>query len=183
MPQVHLKVLQPRRPDEVDRQAHDLHVGPERAVTQQFGADLKRLPGPPAALGLLAVHLPRVAQTQRQLGAGERGGRDAGDAGGEVVAQGQDPPVPVGEAEQPLRDSSAAGPKKHVLVLECGREKLLVSAALEHRHRGALQLAAAAGGVAGEVEGPWRGGCGKVAASRSPRPRAPGARGRRAAAR
>ena len=156
MAQVDLEVLQAGGPDQRDREAHDLDVGGEVALAQQLGAHLQDLARAAAALGLLAVDRARVAEAKRPVGRAERGGGDAGEAGGEVVAEREDSAVAVGEADQPLGDARPAGPEEGVLVLERRGDQLLVRRALEHRHRRALELAAAAGGLAGEVERPGR---------------------------
>ena len=159
VPQVDLEVLQPGGADEREGQPHDLDVRRESAVAEQLGAHLQRLPGAAAALGLLPVDLARVAEPERQWSAGEGGGGDPRDAGGEVEAEGENPAVAVGEPQQALGHPGAAGAEEDVLVLEGGRKQLLVAGALEHLHRAALQRAAAAGGVTGEID--RAGGCGR----------------------
>src|SRR4029079_3111735 len=87
----------------------------------------------------------------------ERRGGDAGETGGEIVAEREDSAVSVGKADQPLGDAVPSCPEKVVLVLERRGDQLLVRRTREHRHRRALQLAATAGGLTGEVERPGRG--------------------------
>ena len=125
---------------------------------QQLGADLQHLARPAAALGLLAVHRARVAQPERPRGVGEGGRGDAGEAGGEIVAEREDAAVAVGKADQPLGDARPAGAEEGVLVLEASAGSAPRTPARSSTAIGrALELAAAPGGLAGEVERPGRG--------------------------
>jgi len=105
-----------------------------------------------AALRLLPVDGARVAQPERLAGSGEGGGGHARQAGGEVVPERQDAAVAVGEADEPLGDAGSPRPEERLLVLEGGRDQLLVARPLEHLHRRVLEQPAATGGLAGEVE-------------------------------
>ena len=143
--QIELIVGEPGLAHEREREPHDLHVRVETRGAQQLGADLQRLARPAAALGVLAEHLPGVAQPERQLGAGERGRGDPGEAGREVVAEGENAAVAVGEPDQSRRDAGPTRAQEYVLVLEAGRDQLLVAGALEGRRRRCAGAGAAAG--------------------------------------
>ena len=146
------KSARPAAPTQREREPDDLDVGGEVALAQQLGADLQHLARPAAALRLLPKHLAGVAQPERPsaLGEGRRG--HPREAGGEIVAEREDPAVAVGKAHQPLGHAGPAGADEGVLVLEGRRDQLLVAGALQRLQRGALQRAAAADGLAGEVE-------------------------------
>jgi len=157
VPQVDLEIPHACRTKERDRDPYNLDVGGQVPLAQQLRTDLEHLARPPAALGLLPVHRPRVAEPEGPRRARKRRRGHPSQAGREVVPQREDPAVAVGKADQPLGDARTAGAEEGILVFQGRRDELLVRGPLEYRHGRAPELAAAAGGLTGEVECAGRG--------------------------
>ncbi len=143
-------------------QPQDLHVGGDPGFAEQLGARLEDFPRPRAVLPprVLAVDLAGVPKPQGRGPRGELRRRESGDAGREIVAQGEEPPVQVEKANQPVGQVAtvAAGAEEDLGVLEGGRDDLIVPGRVQSLAHALLELPPPAHRIAGEVRRAGRDG-------------------------